>query len=386
MKRLIFLAMLLAAAGPAILAQTVYVSPDVPTRPNGPPGFLPWDLVEHVTGGAPYTLQHTIPGDPAVDALHKMDAFDNWLFSVGAANDLDGNLPDEAEPRDVVLYDGGPGVYSLFFDGDLVIDPVPPTSNIDAIYLDPDDGGDLIVSFDVSTTISGVTFQPSELVRYTLLGAVPTGWSLVGSEIDFAVSTPGYRPRHANVTGADLVGGDWVLVVDIPTRLAPWGSLPPPVALRGQVVRWDGVTWTRFLDMQASGAPGWPNRVEVDALSCQANPGRIDSAIQQITLDKSGTDITMNCPGSCSSGAEFYGLYEGAISSYYSHVRKPGMCQQVCPGAFTFTPAVGSSYYLLVPNNVKEEGSYGTYSASNERPQAALADRCVAVQTLTDCP
>ena len=189
------------------------------------------------------------------------------------------------------------------------------------------------------------------------------------------------------MTGADRAGGDWVLVVDIPTRLAPWGSPPPPVALPGQVVRWDGVTWTRFVNLQASGAPGWPNRVEVDALSCQANPGRINSPNQQITMDKSGADIQINCPASCSSGGEFYGLYEGTIPNYYDHVRRPGLCTQACPGSFIFAPPGGSAYYLLVPNNAKEEGSYCTDSAGLERPQPpALADRCVVTQTLTACP
>ena len=127
--------------------------------------------------------------------------------------------------------------------------------------------------------------------------------------------------------------------------------------------------------------------MEVDALSCQANPGRINSPLQQITMDKSGADITINCPGSCSSGAEFYGVYEGTIPNYYDHARKPGLCQQVCPGPITFAPPAGNAYYLLVPNNTKEEGSYCTDSTGNERPQpAALPDRCVAEQSVTNCP
>lgn len=387
MKRSVPLIFLLLGTTVSVFGQSaVYVSPDVPTRPDGPPFYRPWDVVEHVGGAVPYSLEFVVPGDPAIDALHKMDRPGSWLFSVGASNDLAGSLPDEAEPRDIVRADVPAGFYDLFFDGDLVLDPVPPGSNIDAVYLDPDDNGDLVVSFDVPTTISGTLFQPSELVGYTRVGAIPFGWALTGSVIDFA-TTPGYAPGHANVTGADRAGGRWIVALDIPTRLSPWGSPAPPVGLPGEIVSWDGATWERFRDLQVSGTPGWPIRSQIDALTCQANPGRIDSPTDQITLGKAAGLIVFNCPGSCSSGGDFYGLYEGTIPNYYDHVAMAGQCNNLCPGVFAVIPAAASTYYLLVPNNDKEEGSYCTDSAGIERPQPALvADRCVAQQVLTACP
>jgi hypothetical protein len=52
-----------------------------------------------------------------------------------------------------------------------------------------------------------------------------------------------------------------------------------------------------------------------------------------------------------------------------------------------FPPAPLSTYYIVVPHNNKEEGSYGLASNGSERPQpAAVPDRCVEVQNLDPCP
>ena len=51
MKRLsliLALSLVLAVVGlPALAQRTIYVSPDVPTDPDGPPIYLPWHVVEH---------------------------------------------------------------------------------------------------------------------------------------------------------------------------------------------------------------------------------------------------------------------------------------------------------------------------------------------------
>jgi hypothetical protein len=138
--------------------------------------------------------------------------------------------------------------------------------------------------------------------------------------------------------------------------------------------------------------PGWPVSSEVASLSCEANPGRIDSPATQIRLDKSLPDISIICPGSCSSGGRSYGIYEGTIASVrvgiYDHIAIG--CSGVCPGGNTFLPGVGDRYYLVVTHNFKEEGSYGLAligGSSVERPQAANpVDRCVEFQNLTPCP
>ena len=60
-----------------------------------------------------YTLTLTIPGNPKLDAIHKLDRFGSWLFSVEAANNLAGNLAGaDADPRDVIRFDATAGVYT----------------------------------------------------------------------------------------------------------------------------------------------------------------------------------------------------------------------------------------------------------------------------------
>lgn len=371
--------------------QTIFVSPDVPATPDGV-DYLPWQVVRHTGGGPPYSLELTVPGNPAVDALHKMDRPGNWLFSIESVNDLAGSLGPGvfAEPRDIVRWDVGAGAFSLFFCGGSVTDPVSLGTNLDAAYLDGGDSGDLVVSFDVPVEIpagSGVFHDPADLLRYERLLPGCGGWAFLGVEYDASASGV-VSPSAANVIGADRAGGKFLLALDIPADLSP--TLGPVTYTPGQIVSWDLSDYDLFEDLQVSGIPGWPITGLVDAVTCQANPGRIDASAAQITMSKNLPDISITCPASCSSGAESYGIYEGVLPVFYTHVGKSGFCAQTCPGTTVFTAPVGDTYYLLVPNNNKEEGSYGLdlmAGVSSERPQAAgPPDRCVIDQTITSCP
>jgi hypothetical protein len=383
MRRQLLAAVLCMLASP-VAAQPVYVTPDVPTDPDGPATYRPWDVVRHVPGPGPYSLALVLPGDPAIDALHKMDRPGNWLFSVEAPNDLAGLLGTTAEPRDVVRFDAG--ALSLFFDGDCVAPPVPLSSNVDALYLDGSDYGDLILSFDVPTALGPPIFPPSSLVRFKRFGPGPCDWTLVGLEIDFAIGGT-YFPPSANLTSADRRGPEWIVTFDVPIDVGPPGIV---TRTPGEIASSDGITWGLFRDLETSGAPGWPLASEIAALTCEANPGRIDSPTVQILMDKSLPTISILCPGSCSSGGQRYGIYQGTIASLfgagvYDHAQIS--CDNVCPGTLTFPAPAASVYYLVVPHNGKTEGSYGVDSAGNERPQAVpAAARCVVPQNLTPCP
>ena len=196
-----------------------------------------------------------------------------------------------------------------------------------------------------------------------------------------------YYPTSARVTGLCRTSDHWVFSIDIPVDVGPPG---PITRLPGQLLKTSGWIWGLYDDLRTSGTPGWPVSSIVDALSCEANPGRIDSATHQwITMDKSLPNVTIHCPASCASGGTSYGLYEGTIASLqsgmYNHTKQS--CLETCPGSITFGPANGDRYYLVVPHNGSEEGSYGLDSDLAERPQAAeVGHRCAAAQNLTPCP
>ena len=76
-----------------------------------------------------------------------------------------------------------------------------------------------------------------------------------------------------------------------------------------------------------------------------------------------------------------YAIYEGNVGSYYNHASK--FCSTGGATTWTFTPATWDAYYLVVPHNGINEGSYGLDSASNERPQGVPA--CLP-QLIGVCP
>ena len=93
----------LSAATLARAASPVLVSPDVPTDETASgTTILPWQISEYDAAGPSYTLTFTVPGDPILDAIEKMDTPRDWLFSVEAASDLGASLTTFAEPRDVI--------------------------------------------------------------------------------------------------------------------------------------------------------------------------------------------------------------------------------------------------------------------------------------------
>src|SRR4030095_8123785 len=153
-KLMACLAVAAVFAVPRAAPPPVVIVPEVPTDDPGGGGstFLPADFIRYSAGL--YTPVLTISGNPAVDAVERMDKPGNWLFSVEAASDLGGALPGPAEPRDVIRRDSA-ATYSLFFCGAGA--GVPATSNVDAVYLEGGDTGNLIVSFDVPTTIGAAT-------------------------------------------------------------------------------------------------------------------------------------------------------------------------------------------------------------------------------------
>jgi hypothetical protein len=343
---------LLAAtlASPAA-AESLYLSPDVPTT-LGATTYLASDVIRYDAGV--HSLEMSLPPGASVDALFRRDD-GRWLFSFDAAVQLDAVTYD---PYDVVLYDGMS--WSLFFDGGSL--GVPANAKVDAVFMEGGDAGDPVVSFDVPVTIRGMTFLPADLVRFT--GVIPSPF------LDGTSTTPPI-PITSNVTGADRRGGLIVLTFDVPTTLGTSTYLP------GELVSWNGTAFASHLK-----DPAWPAGSRVDAFSFLADPGEVPSLDVAPSAVTPG-DLTISWTHSCSVGAEDYAIYEGVIGDWYGH--KSIDCSDD-GGDFVeeITPAAGDRYYLIVPLNANDEGSYGTMSSGTPRPPGAVT--CVATQALSSCP
>lgn len=80
--------------------------------------------------------------------------------------DITATLPGlaaPAEPRDVVAWDATTSTYSLFFDGSA--NGVPANARIDAVSYNA--AGDLLLSFDTTVALPGVTADDEDLVSWS---------------------------------------------------------------------------------------------------------------------------------------------------------------------------------------------------------------------------
>lgn len=80
----------------------------------------------------------------------------------------------------------------------------------------------------------------------------------------------------------------------------------------------------------------------------------------------SGSEITLGWSASCLASDPDYAVYEGVLGDFSSHTSIS--CSTNGSRTWTFEPATGNRYYLVVPVGT-HEGSYGTDSQGLERPQ-----------------
>lgn len=91
--------------------------------------------------------------------------------------------------------------------------------------------------------------------------------------------------------------------------------------------------------------------------------------------------LVLTWGSSCSATDNDYGVYQGFIGAYYSHFSK--VCTTGGATTTSFAPDGFNRYYLVVPHDGIQEGSYGLNRSGAERPQGGGA--CEGVQTVT-CP
>ncbi len=360
MKRLLLHLGLLALATTPAYAVSYYFSPDVPTDdPSAAVSvYLPWGIARSDSGI--YSLDRNLPVGTAIDALHRMNSGD-WLFSVEVATELPPGSGAWFEPRDVIRFDGV--VYSVFFSG--AVAGVPSDADIDAVFLDGGDRGTLVVSFAAPTSLGALTLDPADLVKRA--GGV---WSLY---FDASAATPPV-PSSSDLCGADLRGGLVIMSFDVPTTLSTSTYLP------GELVSWDPAAMA-FSSYAFD--PAWPITARADALSFLATPGHIPPTMTVAKSTLVAGDLTLSWQPSCSAGAEDYGIHEGTLGSWYSHGAVT--CTDT-GGDLTedITPSIVNAYYLVVPYNRNDEGSYGRSSSGVERPPGSPT--CAPTQELGSCP
>jgi hypothetical protein len=364
MRRFLLLFAGLWIACSSISGTSFYLSPDVPTDLSGntylPDGIVRWEA------GA-YFLSLSLPAGTPLNGLYRrLDG--QWLISVEAPTDLGGTT---YEPYDVILYDPTTTTYSLFFCGGPI--GIPAGSDIDALLMVGGDKGDLILSFDVPTDLSatgGSIYMPSDLVKFTPAGGGCSGWTISGLFFDSGAAGV---PLSSNVTAADERGILTILSFDVPTTLGSNTYMP------GELVSWNSST-TTFASFYLDAS--WPISSRIDAFCFLAGPGKVPPTIMVEKSLITPGDLTISWSTSCSAGAEDYGIHEGTIGIWYDHTYID--CYDDSANLNEeFTPSSGNQYYLVVPHNPNDEGSYGTKSIGVERPQGVTP--CQATQEL-GCP
>jgi ELWxxDGT repeat protein len=109
--------------------------------------------------------------------------------------------------------------------------------------------------------------------------------------------------------------------------------------------------------------------------------GNLVSGIPLTLTQTAGEDISLTWGSSCILYDSDYAIYEGALGSFDSHI--PLACSTGGATTATITPSSGDRYYLVVPRNVLNEGSYGEDSQGFQRPASTAP---CSPQALSTCP
>ena len=342
-----------AALAPAPAA-SYFLTPDVPTDLAGTT-YTPWQVVHQDSGV--YAIELALPTGTPVGALHQMCS-GAWLFSVEAPTELPPGSGMVFDPRDVIRYDGT--AYTLFFGGAAA--GIPAGSRVDSLFLDGGDTADLVLGFDVPTALGAAVYEPADLVRFSS----PT-FTLY---FDASTTTPPI-PAGTDVTGAARFAPGVVLTFDVPTTLGASTFRP------GELVSWNGTVFASY-----AADPGWPISSRLDGLSLPAAPGTVPPTVRVRRSSLVSGRLAISWSPSSSAGADDYGIYEGTLGLWYSHTAADcsddgGDLQE------EITPQSGGRYFLVVPLNASDEGSYGRNTSGSERPRGTST--CRGTQAL-GCP
>ena len=287
--------------------------------------------LENYTGAGAVVCPCFVPGEEAGAVLDVPAAhYPIEILKVGIGwGSQFGGSPDTLE-QSIHIYEGGlpdPGVPIFSLPGPVLTDGV-----INEFDLEPLPGEILVNSGPFTVTLeffnqsAGDIFAPSVVhdgngcqAGKNVVRVIPGGWS------------------DACPLG---VTGDWVFYV-----------------------------FYRKTDCGGSSGPG----SVPDGDAVPGTPLRMSKA--------SGGMVSLTWAASCSTVDTDYEIYEGFVGAYYSHFSK--LCTTGSATSVSFSPGVLDRYYLVVPTDGTEEGSYGRDSDDDERPQGGGV--CKSQQTVT-CP
>ncbi len=154
-----------------------------------------------------------------------------------------------------------------------------------------------------------------------------------------------------------------------------------------------GWLWVRVRDLDRTPGRSQANTLSVDEMyvTSRVSTGYCGEAGRGTPL-LSGAWLTLakieygtlglTWGASCVNTDIDYGVYEGTIGNFATHV--PLQCSTSGLTTTTVTPSPGSTYYLVVPNDHIYEGRYGSSSSGAAIP--AGPTRCYPEASTTGCP
>ncbi len=133
----------------------------------------------------------------------------------------------------------------------------------------------------------------------------------------------------------------------------------------------DGQTYEYLFNVGVAGAGAVP---------------RMQSEGTPLRVAKAGSGVTLSWGDSCKSSDSDFDVYQGTLGATWSYNHVKRQCGTAGAKTWTITTlAPGNLYWLVVPRSAQRDGSYGTDSLGNERPQpTAPLQRCAL--RLFDCP
>jgi hypothetical protein len=137
----------------------------------------------------------------------------------------------------------------------------------------------------------------------------------------------------------------------------------------------------------------------IGTTQCEIADGSTDTFAPELVLEPGGTatglkivrngagadpSITLRWNPSCSFGDTDYEIYQGHLDALPAYDHETVLCSTSGATTATFDADPGDRYYLVVPTDGKEEGSYGVDGTGAQRPSAS--DSCRNRVTALACP